>query len=441
MRLNLYKKGFTVLEALIGTAIFLIVSLAGYNAFVILMDAIANSRAKIAATSVVNEQFEIIRNLSYEDVGLVGGLPVGVIEREQTITRDGYTFEIDISIRNTDDTFDGTIGGNPNDLSPADYKMVDLDLDCSNCKQFSQLSFTTIVAPHALETASTNGALFVRVFDSEGLPVTYASVHIENTDTNPDTVIDEITDNTGWLRIIDAPPGVNAYNISVTKNGYSEDQTYEIGGIAGAEPLVPDSTVVIQQVTQTSLSIDRVSTLNVSTIDTTCVAVPSISFSLTGTKLIGLPDIKKYGTTNFSTDLTGTHTITGLEWDTYSYLITDVLYDLVGGTYLPTFSVAPNETKNLNLVLTPHVDRALLISVKDSNGISIDGASVRIENGLFDETKTTNSGACSTPGQTFWNGLVGGIYNMTVSKAGFQDSVTQIDVGSSWQHQEIILNP
>lgn len=433
--------GFTVLEALIGTAIFLVVALAGYNAFSVLMDAVSMSRAKIAATSVVNEQFEIIRNLPYEDVGLISGIPAGKIDRDQTVTRDGYVFEIEITIRNTDDPFDGIIGDSPADLSPADYKLVDLDLNCSNCKVFSPLSFTTIVAPHALETASTNGALFIRVFDAEGLPVTGALVHIENTQTNPDTIIDEITDNTGWLKIVDAPPGVNAYNISVTKSGYSQDQTYEIGGAAGAEPLLPDSTVVIQQVTQTSLSIDQTSTLNVSTIDATCVAVPSISFSLTGTKLIGLPDIKKYTTQNFSTDITGSYNITDLEWDSYSYAITNPLYDLAGGTLLPTFSLSPNESKNLNMVVVPHLSNALLVSVKDANNVTIDGATVHLQSGLFDETKTTNSSGCSTPGQTFWNGLAAGTYTMTVSKAGYQDSVSDVSVNTSWQNVDIILTP
>ncbi|KKR69745.1 MAG: hypothetical protein UU10_C0006G0010 [Parcubacteria group bacterium GW2011_GWF1_40_6] len=225
------------------------------------------SQAKLAATTLANEQFEIIRNLPYDDVGIENGIPVGKIARNQTVLKDNYSFDVQTTIRNTDDPFDGTIGGSPSDTSPADYKLVDLDITCSSCKIFSPLKFTTLVAPHALETASSNGALFIQVFDTAGMPVTNASVHIANTEANPDIVIDEITDNTGWVKIVDAPPGTNTYNITATKSGFTTDQTYPQGGVAGENPVNEDVTVVLQQVTQASLQIDKVSSLNVSSVD------------------------------------------------------------------------------------------------------------------------------------------------------------------------------
>src|SRR3989344_7217457 len=209
------------------------------------MDAVSAAQAKIASTTLANEKLEIVRNLPYTDVGIVGGLPVGKIQRTQIITRDKYSFTVQTTIRSVDDIFDGTIEGNLVDTSPADYKLVDLDITCSNCKIFSPLKFTTLVAPHALETASTNGALFVQIFDAGGIPIAGASVHITNTQTNPDTIIDETTDNTGWVKIVDAPPGINAYNITATKSGFSQDQTYPLGGIAGTDPIKPNPTVVL----------------------------------------------------------------------------------------------------------------------------------------------------------------------------------------------------
>ncbi|MEK9181928.1 MAG: prepilin-type N-terminal cleavage/methylation domain-containing protein [Patescibacteria group bacterium] len=435
------RNGFTLIETLVGSAIFLLVALSAYKAFGLLMDAVASSQAKLAATALANEKFEIMRNLAYGDVGILGGLPVGKIQRTETILRDNYSFTVQTTIRSMDDPFDGIIGGNPNDTSPADYKLADLDITCSNCKVFSPLKFTTLVAPRALETASTNGALFVQVFDADGILIPNASVHIVNTQTTPDTIIDEVTDNIGWVKIVDAPPGTNAYNIIATKSGFSQDQTYPIGGSAGANPLKPDSTVVLQQVTQTSLSIDKISLLNVSTVDSSCLALPNIGFSLTGTKLIGAPAISKYGTQNFTTDATGSYALTNLEWDTYGALLTSLLYDLAGTTPLPTFVINPNENKTLQMVAVPHVNRAILVSVKDSLNIAIDGATVRLEKIGFDETKTTNSLPCPTPGQVFWNGLPVGAYTLTVSKTGYQTSVSSIDMSPSWQNQTITLSP
>lgn len=435
------QKGFTLIETLVGSAVFLLVALSSYNAFGVLMDAVSSSQAKIAATSVANERFEIIRNLPYDDVGIVAGLPVGKIIRTQTVTRDNYSFIIQTTIRSMDDPFDGTIGGSPADTSPADYKLADIDITCSNCKFFAPLKFVTLVAPHSLETASTNGALFIRVFDADGLPIQGSSVHIVNTQTNPDTIINETTDNAGWIKIVDAPPGTNAYNITATKSGFSQDQTYPIGGAAGANPVQPDATVVLQQVTQTSFSIDRLSPLTVGTVDASCVALPGIDFSLTGTKLIGAPSVLKYPTQNFTTDISGTYVFPGLEWGTYTMSPTLAPYDLIGTTLPLTFSVNPNENLNMQVVLGSPSDPTLLVFVKAEDDTPIDGATVRLEKIGFDETKITNLGACALPGQVFWNGLASGAYTLTVSGTGFQTSVTPINMTSSWQSQTITLVP
>lgn len=435
------QKGFTLIETLVGSVVFLLVALSSYKAFSVLMDAIFVSQAKIAATSVANEKFEIIRNLPYTDVGIIAGLPVGKIQRDEVISKDNYSFAVHTTIRSADDVFDGTIGGDPSDSSPADYKLVDLDISCSNCKIFTPLKFTTLVGPHALETASVNGALFIQVFDAAGIAVQDASVHIINTQTDPDTIIDETTDNDGWIRIVDAPTGVNAYNIAATKSGYTADQTYPLDGVAGADPLKPDATVVIQEVTQMSLSIDRVSSITVSTTDVLCVALPAIDFSLTGTKIIGEPAVQKYGTQNFTTDALGNYTISDLEWDAYSILLTSPLYDLAGINPFPAFELDPNENKDLQVVVLPHVDRALLVSVQDLTGIAIDGATVHLEKSGFDETKTTNTDLCATPGQVFWSGLSNDTYTLTVSKTGYETSISPVTMSSSWQNQNIILAP
>jgi len=435
-----YSDGFTLIETLVGSAIFLVVAFSGYQALSALMTAVGISHAKVAATALANERFEIIRNLPYQDVGIVAGIPVGKIQREETLNRDGYIFTVYTTIRNNDDPFDGTIGGSPNDSSPADYKLVDLDIDCNNCKTFPTLNFTTLVAPRALETASTNGALFVQVFDASGVPIPEAEVHIENTSANPDVIIDELTDNQGWVKIIDAPVGTNTYKITATKEGYSQEQTYAIGGTAGPNPLKPDATVVLQQVTQASFSIDELRNLQIITKDAACVLLPNINFSLTGTKLIGSPSYLKYSTQDFATSSAGNYTVQNLEWDTYSLALTQAAYDLAGMSSLNPFSLSPDEDLTVEAVVVPHASRALLVSVKDFLGEPIDGATVQLTRTGFNESKNTNGGPCSTPGQAFWNGLASGTYTLTVSKSGY-DTYTNnaLSVSVDWQNQVITL--
>ncbi|MFA5095582.1 MAG: prepilin-type N-terminal cleavage/methylation domain-containing protein [Candidatus Paceibacterota bacterium] len=115
LKIKSLVRGFTLIEILVGTAVFILVALAAYQSFGVLMNSVSVSRAKIAATAIANEKFEIIRNLPYQDVGIIGGLPAGKITRTENVLRDNYSFTIVTSIRSIDDPFDGTIDGIPND--------------------------------------------------------------------------------------------------------------------------------------------------------------------------------------------------------------------------------------------------------------------------------------------------------------------------------------
>lgn len=111
------KKGFTLIEVLVGAFVFVIVALSIYGVYVSILEAVRFSRVKVTITALANEQFEIARNLPYADVGIVGGLPLGKIQHSQIVSRDGKSFSIKTTIRSIDDPFDGTLGGTPNDLS------------------------------------------------------------------------------------------------------------------------------------------------------------------------------------------------------------------------------------------------------------------------------------------------------------------------------------
>lgn len=394
--------GFTLIESLVGVAVFVIVAISIYQAYVKIFDAVRVSRLKITAAALANEQFEIARNLPYRDVGIVSGLPAGRIPRLESRTRDGTEFTVETTIRNIDDPFDGTIGGNPNDLSPADYKLVELGISCARCRNFQTLYFTTHVAPKNLETASTNGALFVRVFDANGQPVPGANIHIENNQANPAIRIDDTTNNAGILQVVDAPPGTEAYEITVSKLGYSQERTYPTGAPGNPNPAKPHATVAIQQLTQLSFAIDRISTLDVTSVTATCAPVGNIDFSLLGAKLIGInPDVVKYRADHETTSA-GQRTISNLEWDTYALTFTDTVYDRIGTIPLVPVVLNPNTTQDLKLIVAPKDPLSLLVTVKDaSTQLPLSGAAVRFEKPGYLTTLTTGRGFLR---QTDWSG-------------------------------------
>lgn len=394
-------KGFTLVETLVSVAVFLVIATASYQAYVSLFALIGQNQYKIMGLNLANEQFEIIRNLPYADVGIQGGIPNGKIPHIQTLTRGNIDFVVTTTVRNIDQTFDGVLGGSPNDISPADNKLAEVEVTCPSCKSFAPITLTTTVAPKNLETASTNGALFVRVFDANGVAVPNAQVHVENNQTNPRIVVDDITDANGMLQIIDAPPGVSAYEISVSKVGYSSDRTYAVDATNNPSPTKPHVTVVIQQVSQISFVIDRLASVTFSSVTPTCDVVPNMDFALIGAKTIGA-NLPKYSQSH-TTGASGVYTDSGMEWDAYTVTGIDTAYDVVGLNPLNTIGINPNGIHNVSVIVSPKDSKTILVSVKDSATLlPITGATISVSlNGSTVGTKTTDRGYIN---QTNWDG-------------------------------------
>jgi prepilin-type N-terminal cleavage/methylation domain-containing protein len=142
-----YKKGFTLIEILVGTAVFVIIALSVYQTYSSTIKVIRASRIKVTATSLIREQFEIIRNLPFTDIGLVNGTPSGKIPPVQNIIRNNNEFTITNSVTSIDDPFDGTDTSTPPDTTPVDYKQVEIKIDCDACDNFSAFTLSTYFSP------------------------------------------------------------------------------------------------------------------------------------------------------------------------------------------------------------------------------------------------------------------------------------------------------
>lgn len=391
------QAAFSLVEVVFAAAIFLVVAISIYQGFLGITKLVSISRDKVAAADLLNSELELVRNIPYSKVGILGGIPVGVLTATSTVTIENREFRINRSVRNVDNAFDGTIGGTPNDLSPADYKLVEITVTCDTCKNFSQFSANTYVSPKNLESASTNGALFVRVFDANGQPVPQADVNVKNTALGVD--IYETTDNNGLLQIVDAPPAQNSYKITVSKSGFTTDKTYATS-TGNPNPIKLDATVLLQQLTQASFIIDRTSSISVHAMTNTCSPVADVPFTVNGTKLIGTtPDVPKW-VGNFTTDSSGFKNMTDIEWDIYTFTTNGGFY-LAGTNPISSVAVLPNSSQNVDLVISQETPPLLRVKVKDSLGLPISGASVRLSGVSFDQTLVTDQGYFR---QTDWSG-------------------------------------
>jgi type II secretory pathway pseudopilin PulG len=397
------RKGITYIEAIIGVALFSMVALLLFSTYQRVFVAVRASQVRVVATALADEQIEFIRNLPYAQVGTQGGIPFGAIPPVQNFIRGGMTFVATTTVRNIDHAFDGVAGGTPNDLSPADNKLVELEIFCLNCANFRPIHFSTMVAPKSLENASTNGSLFVQVIDASGQPVSGANVHIHNSTTVPPINIMDVTATSGVLQIIDAPPSVNSYEIYVSKSGYSADFTS--GAPTSTNPVKAHATVAVQTVTQVTLSIDRNATMEFRSVSPSCAIIPDVDVEIVGSKLVNAsPDTHKHVSFH-STGVAAAITVPDIEWDTYMITASSSLYDLAGVMPLLPLAIFPGATQHVDLVLVPKSPKSVLVTVKDaSTGLPISGADVTLERLFSSTTLVTGRGFLK---QTDWSGGFG----------------------------------
>lgn len=418
------NSGFTLIEVLIASTLFIIIGTATYFAFENVLQAISKSQVRSDAISLIKGEIETVRNMPYADVGISGGYPVGKLLASKNVTFSGNAFNVKTYVRNIDDPYDGLAGGTPNDTAPADYKLVQYDIACTTCGPFTPISMTTTVSAKGLESASMNGSLFIKVLDANGAPVPNASVHVVNTKLVPTITIDDATNNDGMLQLVDIPPSINGYQVTVTKAGYSTAQTYD-SLPSNPNPNPRHITVSTQQVSPLTLFIDKISTLNITAQDNQCKSLSALGFSLTGANLIGqVPDILKYPTTNFTTDGAGKKAISNLEWDTYAFASTGV-FELAGFVPAVPFVLNPGMTVDAVLLFEPKVAKSLAVTVVDDVGVPVDQASVRLVKGAYDTTLYT---ARRTIAQTDWGSSA--TYDSQSGGVNYDSPTTELNVQS-----------
>jgi hypothetical protein len=404
MKYHSAEKGTTLIETLIAAAFFVVFSLAIYQLYAKVATLATRIRIKTIATQVASEQIEFIRNLQYSDVGILSGIPVGVIPATKSVTRNNVTFSVSTVIRNMDLPADGTLGGIPNDLSPADNKLATVEVTCTSCASPVVVQYTTAVAPKSLETENGNGALVIKVIDASGLPVAGATVRVQNSTLIPAIDFTDSTGSDGVLTIVDAPPSTEQYHITVSKNGFSTEQTYIPGGAGNPNPMKPHITVVANTVSQSTFAIDATSTINLHVQSAQCSAITGVTGSLVGTKLIGTNPAVIKNTISYAANASS-NTFSGIEWDTYALTLNGTSYDIAGTNPVFPLSITPGSNQQVTLTLKPDTSGSrLVVAVTDVAGLPVADATVAIDGPSGAFTSQTSVGSVS---QTDWSGGAG----------------------------------
>lgn len=100
------NKGFTLVEIILSAAILSIAIIAVTPGLLFATHQTQASRADLAAINLANQEMEWIRSLPFEQIGNVGGNPVGNIPLVRSETLDGITFTVNTTI--------SVVSGTPN---------------------------------------------------------------------------------------------------------------------------------------------------------------------------------------------------------------------------------------------------------------------------------------------------------------------------------------
>lgn len=263
--LNKTSQGFALAELVVAMVVFAVIALSVLGLYVTLIRSSALTKYRAVASALATSQMETLKSLPYNSLAVVGGsiYSTNLLPATSQQTISGYSYTTTTSISYVDDAFDGCgsypsaalkqlycrnypapTGAPATDTNPQDYKIINVAVYGGNGDKYAEVD--TMVSARVAETASTTGALFVKVIDDNGNPVSGANVQVINTTFTPAVNLSDSTDSGGVAIFYGLPPDTSGYDYTVTasKEDYSTLSTIIPSG--SLQPNYPNQQVFTQ---------------------------------------------------------------------------------------------------------------------------------------------------------------------------------------------------
>jgi type II secretory pathway pseudopilin PulG len=413
--------GFTLMETMIASATLIILFAAVAIIVQIALKSIGEARVRGQAIRMASQQLELVRNLAYDQIGVIGGIPAGPLQPDTATETGGVIFTMKTSVIYIDDPFDGVA---PDDLLPNDYKRIRIEVNWNGLFSSKRpVIMMTDIAPRGIESISGAGTLSILVFDASGQPVTNALVRIEADEVSPPVAMDAFTDANGRVLLPGAPVCAGCYRISVTKNGYTSDRTYGMDEVAN--PVKPHLSVIEARLSEVSFAIDVPATLTIRATRSKIYdysPFTGVVVTLKGTKIIGRTDDDEFVYKVDERVVTGTGgavTINNLEWDRYSLDIPEnATVDFAGSWPFSPVFIEPGTTNTATVVVEPASPHSLLVQLTDGNHQPIQAAVLELSRPNFVATSSTGIQGKGDYSQAFFRNLEAVNYDLTIRADG-----------------------
>src|SRR3989338_6980512 len=257
-----FSNGASLIDVIFGVSIMLIIFIGIFGIFKLSIELVSSSKSKTGALALANEQMEFIRSLSYNAVGVVGGIPAGNIEQEEIIILNKTIFRSRTFIQYIDDLKDGLEEEDEN-LITADYKLVKVEIKWTIGDTERKFSLISNIVPKGIETFEGGGTLIINSIDAYGAPIAGAQVNIKNNTIFPTIDLTAFTNDFGKIMFPGSPAAVD-YKIIVTKDGYSTAKTYD-ADVNNPNPDPGHLTVAEKETTRSTFAIDLLSGMDINT--------------------------------------------------------------------------------------------------------------------------------------------------------------------------------
>lgn len=350
---NKNNQGMSLIDVILGIALMMIVFVGIFGAFQLSLELVGNSKSKIGALALGNEQMEFIRSLAYDDVGTVGGIPDGDILQNEEIILNGVTYNRRTFIQYVDDPMDGLGESDTNSIT-TDYKLVKVELSWMLRERPGSIALVSNIVPKGIESTVGGGTIRINVVDAFDIPLQGAEVNIVNTSVAPSVNVSTFSGIDGAI-LLPGAESVSDYEITVTKSGYSTAQTYTVSE-TNTDPNPRHLTVTEDETTSSTFAIDTLGSLTIRTFEPIRDATffdtfsDEINIASTNNVLISGGGVELIATTTGTVTSNTISPIYLVSWEEFSWndttpAGTSVMYQLYsGGSLIPNLSLPSNST-------------------------------------------------------------------------------------------------
>lgn len=297
------ESGYTIVELMIAIILLGIIVYSTFQLFTALVNSSLLMKRKAVALSLATNQMEYLKSLPYNSLAVAGGSIVSSNPLPATVTKTlaGTKYTVTTSINYVDDAYDGCgsypsptlkqtycrsypppTGAPATDTNAADYKIAHVKVTDTTGIVLSDVD--SEIAARVAETASNTGALFVKIIDANGNPLSGATAHVTNTTSSPTVDVNDVTDQNGVAIFYGLPPDTTNYDYYITGSLANYSTLATIPPSGSLQPYYSNVQILTQQSSTVTLQLMPMGTysLAMETVDTAGTALGNVKVYVKG---------------------------------------------------------------------------------------------------------------------------------------------------------------